>query len=138
MRGRRRTKKFRSPAKRQVAGYKERLPGGTGFISLTGTGVYNQALQQLRIQVTGRRRPDNLGPGVFIQETVEWDRGRAPDAARRLVTSAVERVAALIKGKQHPEVGMFLEECSPGPDHGVFMETTCPTCRCWYCELSDV
>lgn len=132
-----RVKKFRSPAKRQVAGYEERLPGGTGFISLTGTGVYDQVRQKLRIRVTGRRREDNNGPGIFEQEILDWDRGRGPRAAREIVTATVKRVAARIIGKKHPEVGMFLEQCCTGTNYDEFMETTCAACRCWYCELSD-
>jgi hypothetical protein len=132
--------RYRTPPRKTAALLEIPMPGGSGFKSLTGKAVHNSRDRRLVITVTGKRRQDNHGPGIFFKKAVEdWSRSKNETGGTlKVVEELLMETAGKIVKKELPERGLHLNTCNPsGKDVGGFMERTCASCQCWYCELSS-
>lgn len=130
---------YRGSKRVQVVTLRHPMPGRSGFLWLEGVAVHHSLEHRLVVTVSSRRRPDNLGPGIFLRETVEdWDRERtARGEARAEVARILEDVAERVRKREFPVTDMHMERCNTaGQSPATFLEGTCTGCRCWYCELS--
>lgn len=129
---------FRTPRNRSVGARMLRMPGGSGFETLTARAIYKSLELLLVVKVTSKKREDNNGPGILLTQTHKWNRAKNEDGSvRRLLDETLAETAGRIGGRQLPEKGMFLDKCVPTGDEGAFMQKVCAVCKCWYCELSD-
>lgn len=127
--------KFKSSRTKQLPAQKLRVPPTTGFVELLAKTTYDGRDNTLRVVVTGKKAPGNLGPGLRrVEVSEDWHRHMISSGeARRFV----ERLLVEVEKSDMPELGMHIERCLPqGADELRFMERTCSRCTCPYCELS--
>jgi hypothetical protein len=131
--------KFKSPRSRQVGTATLRMPGNSGFLSLQASAIFHTREQRLVVTVTGKKRPDNRGPGIFFRRTFpDWHRVQNADgSSRKKLDEVLKETAEKVQGRIYPEQGFFLPQCNPGGDDLAFLQKACSDCRCWYCELSE-
>lgn len=117
-----------------------RMPGNSGFLYLQADALYLAGQNRLVITVSSKRRPENLGPALYIKRYVEdWHRDRNEDGSiPQALHDALEDVAKQVMQRQLPETDLFLEKCNTsGEAVEVFLEEVCTKCRCWYCDLAS-
>ena len=130
---------YRGSKRKKILAVRRKLTKPTGFMYLEANATHNAITGMLVVRISGRRLPDNMGPGLNVVETLPWSRsknedGSAPKALNRLLDDVERKVTA----RELPETGMFLKGCcNAGQSPDEVLELTCSRCSCWYCELSS-
>lgn len=128
---------FVSPILRRVGTRSLPLPGGSGFLRISGTADYSAETSEILLTITSTARPHNRGPGIFIKSRRPWTYAQnANGGGRRLLDAELALVAARISAKTLPVRGIFLDACNTsGASLGTMLSTVCSTCTCWYCDM---
>ena len=131
--------KYRKSATQSVLATRLSMPGGSGFLYLQGSAVYNSIEKLLVVTVSSKRRPDNYGPGIFLKRTFDWDRLRNEDGSvPETLNTVLQEIATQVGKRQFPERDLFIEKCNnSGQVLEDFLEDVCATCHCWYCDLAS-
>jgi len=101
--------------------------------------MYVAGSGMLVVTLTARRRPMNKGPGIYIQKSVSgWSRDMHESGhTRETVYSMAKDIADKIEGRSYPPTGTYFAKCNvTGADPSDFLQATCSSCECWYCDLN--
>lgn len=132
--------KYKKSHRQKTQTIRKDMPGSSGFIYLEASGMYLAVENRFVVTVSSKRRPDNLGPAIYLKRAVGgWDRTKNEDGSiPETLQGVLDDVAADVIAGSYPERDMFLERCNnTGQTVDVFIDEVCTTCRCWYCDLSS-
>ena len=76
--------KYKKSHRQKTQTIRKDMPGSSGFIYLEASGMYLAVENRFVVTVSSKRRPDNLGPAIYLKRAVGgWDRTKNEDGSIR-------------------------------------------------------